>query len=219
MLAYAANRPVAVDRRPYPNAMLLIIGAHVAALAVVMSAKMDLPLRHKEPPTIVDSIKLPPQPPPPPTGAKTTSHTQTDTWIDNTETRVVTPPMSTGDLGGKLDPKSLGNGGSIIIPEFRLPEFPPVKSGPQLLTPPSELKPPYPASKLDNGEEAVLTVKLTIDANGRVTAVDPVGRTDPVFLDAARRYVIAHWHYKPAIEDGRAVVSTAVVTLHFELSA
>ena len=28
MLAYAAHRPVPIDRRPHPNTMLLIIGAH-----------------------------------------------------------------------------------------------------------------------------------------------------------------------------------------------
>jgi protein TonB len=94
----------------------------------------------------------------------------------------------------------------------------PINSGPQLLTPPSELKPAYPPSKLDNGEEATLRLKLTIDASGRVVAVDPVGRTDPVFLEAARRHLIAHWRYKPAIEGGRAVASSEVITLRFELN-
>ncbi len=64
----------------------------------------------------------------------------------------------------------------------------------------------------------LLRLKLTIDANGRVVAVDPVGRADAAFLDAARRHLIAHWRYKPALDDGHAVVSSMVITLRFELN-
>ena len=64
MLAYAASRRRDLaDRRPHPNTMLLIIGAHVAALAALMSAKMDLPNHFKsEPPIVVDTIRDPPPP-------------------------------------------------------------------------------------------------------------------------------------------------------------
>ena len=86
--------------------------------------------------------------------------------------------------------------GAIPIPQ---PQPTPlgVSSGPQLLTSASELRPPYPPSKLLNEEEATLRLKLTIDASGRVIAVDPIGRTDAAFLEAARRHLIAHWRYKP----------------------
>ena len=87
-----------------------------------------------------------------------------------------------------------------------------------MLTPASELKPPYPPSKLLNEEEATLHLKLTIDATGRVIAVDPVGRTDAAFLEAARRHLIAHWRYKPAMDEGRPVASSEVITLRFELN-
>jgi protein TonB len=92
-----------------------------------------------------------------------------------------------------------------------------VKLGPQLATSASELKPPYPASKLITEEEATLRLKLMIDERGRVIAVDPVGNADRTFLEAARRYLIAHWRYKPATEDGRAVGSSMVITLRFQL--
>jgi protein TonB len=218
MLAYAASRPVAVDRRPHPNTMLLIIGAHVALVAAVMSAKMDLPIRPFDPPTKIFNIPLPPDPPPvQPT--KTTQPIQNATSsIDHPPTQIDVPPLTNllTDPGPKLDPGPTLAAGTGATPE--LPYIaPPVRSGPQLLTPSSELKPPYPASKLLNEEEANLTLKLTIDPSGRVIAVNPVGRADSVFLDAARRYVLAHWRYKPALEDGHAVVSSTVVTLRFEL--
>jgi protein TonB len=65
----------------------------------------------------------------------------------------------------------------------------------------------------------VLKLRLTIDPNGRVVAVEPLNRADPVFLQAARRHLLAHWRYKPAMEDGRAVMSTTVITLRFQLDA
>jgi len=50
-----------------------------------------------------------------------------------------------------------------------------------------------------------------------VVAVDPVGRADPVFLAAARRHLIKNWRYRPASEDGRAIGSSLVITLRFQL--
>jgi protein TonB len=93
----------------------------------------------------------------------------------------------------------------------------PVRHGPKLLTPPSELRPPYPPSKILSQEEAVLRLRLTISDAGRVTAVDPIGFADREFLDAARRYLIAYWRYQAATEDGRPVSSSSVITLRFQL--
>jgi periplasmic protein TonB len=220
MLAYAASRPVPVDRRPHPNMMMLIIGAHVAVIAVVMSAKMELQIRPLPIITHVEFIPLPNDPPvqrprqpqPPP------NH---NSWIDHQQAKVQLPTIGLPpiDQGPKVDPGSIPGTGTGMTTQITHLSAAAVISRPQLLTPPSELKPPYPASKLLNEEEAVLTVKLTIDTNGRVIAVDPVGHADFVFLEAARRHFMAHWRYKPASEDGHAVASSTVVTLHFELDS
>ena len=95
----------------------------------------------------------------------------------------------------------------------------PVSTPAQPLTSPADLKPPYPESKLLAGEEAALTLRLTIDEQGRVVAVEPIGRADPIFLAAARRHLLARWRYKPAMQDGRPVRATVVVTLRFELDS
>ncbi len=88
---------------------------------------------------------------------------------------------------------------------------------PRLATADNALKPPYPNDKLRAEEEATLKLRLTIDARGRVTAVDPVGSADPSFLEAARRHILKAWRYKPATEDGVAVPTTMVITLSFRL--
>ena len=51
----------------------------------------------------------------------------------------------------------------------------------------------------------MLRLRLSIDERGRVVSVEPVGRADRSFLDAARKHLIANWRYKPATEDGKAI--------------
>jgi protein TonB len=125
------------------------------------------------------------------------------------------PPIDT--TGPTADPGVIAGGGTAVVAVIPQTASTPIHHDARLLTPPSELKPPYPASKLLTEEEAVLTLRLTIDANGRVVAVDPVGRADRIFLEAARRYAIAHWRYQPATDDGRPIASSLTVTLRFEL--
>ena len=218
MLAYAANAPRPADRRPAPNAMLFIIAGHVAVIAAVMSAKMDLPTRLFHPPTVVMTIPIPKTPDPTPQ-PDSPSQPANDPRID--QTNATLPPVGPTIPVDQTGPTSLGP--PTASNEIKLPPGPPfvaiepLKLGPRLLTPASQLKPPYPASKLLTEEEATLRLRLTIDERGRVIAVEPVGRADSVFLAAARRHLLGHWRYQPASEDGRAVSSSTVVTLRFQL--
>jgi len=63
MLAYAASRPLVGKRQSSPNAMLIVIGVHVAVIAAFMSAKMDLPNPFHPDSTEITFIPI--QPPPP----------------------------------------------------------------------------------------------------------------------------------------------------------
>jgi protein TonB len=192
-----------------------VISAHVALLAVVMSAKMDLPQRIFHPPTTVVNFPKP-DPTPPPTGE---SRPQTQPTITSI-THATTQPfdnLPVDTAGATVNPGPTAGAGSAVIPVIPKTVLTPIHHDPRLLTPASEIKPPYPASKLLSEEEAVLTLRLTIDDRGRVVAVDPIGRADRAFLDAARRHLIAHWRYQPATEDDRAIASSITVTLRFEL--
>jgi protein TonB len=215
MLAYAASRPRIGARHSSPNAMLAVIAAHVGLLAAVMSAKMDLPQRILNRPIEVTLVPIP-QPPPPnpqiepqPQRYSSFTHPERQVPLSLTDPAVVdpTPTLPTYDQWP----------GASVDPPPRVDPQPAVRTGARLLTPPSELKPPYPRARLLAEQEATLKLRLTIDERGRVVAVDPIGRADPAFLDAARRHLLAHWRYKPASEDGRALVSTQVITLRFQL--
>jgi protein TonB len=216
MLAYAASRPSIGARRPSPNAMLAIIALHVGALAAVMSAKMDLPNRILNPPI---QVRLIPAPKPPPADPVRTPQPRQPTFTQPQQ-QIPLPPIDSGVIAPlpqpTIDPfpgSSVDPGAGIVPQQQPLP----ARLGARLLTPRSELKPPYPQSKLLAEEEATLKLRLTIDERGRVVAVEPIGAADPAFLDSARRYLIAHWRYRPASEGGRPMSSTEVITLRFQL--
>ena len=218
MLAYAKNRPLVGKRQSSPHAMLVVIAMHVALIAGVMSAKIDLPKRISHRLIIVDLLPEP-TPPPPNMTVKTPAAKMTQIAIDQPARNVPLPHFDPIPVDpGPTVPASIAGTGSLVTPA--LPNIvmgAPVRHGPKLLTPPSELRPPYPPSKILSQEEAVLRLRLTISDAGRVTAVDPIGFADREFLDAARRYLIAYWRYQAATEDGRPVSSSSVITLRFQL--
>ena len=213
MTTYAPVAPYA-DRSRHPRALVLIVAGHAALIAAVMMAKMDavrpfIPTITKI--DLIDETKPPPENPPPP------QPRQTQQRIDQ-PIQVVQIPQPISDASPIQLPPIL-NPGPVIDPGPAQvnPPADPVRVGPRFATPEYDVKPPYPQSKLRSQEEAVLQLRLTIDARGRVTAVDPVGTADPVFLAAARKHILTHWRYRAATEDGRSVTSSTVITLRFQL--
>lgn len=206
--------PAFADRRRHPRALLLIIAGHAALIAAVMTAKMDLAPQPFAPITVelLPEPAAPPENPPPP------QPDPQDSRIDRPTTVIPVPqpgqpqldpvPFPIQPIQGAID---AGPSGNVATPA------PPVRVAARFVTPESQIKPPYPQSKLRAGEEAVLRLRLTIDSRGRVTAVEAIGPADPVFLAAARRHLIAHWRYRPATEDGRPVATSTLITLRFEL--
>lgn len=219
MLAYAVGRPIVGKRQSSPHAMLIVIAVHVALIAGVMSAKMDLPKRISHQPIIIDPLPEP-TPPPPNMTVRTPAPKLTQIAIDQPAKDVPLPHFDQVpvDPGPTMGPGSIAGTGSLVTPAFpNIVIGVPVRHDPMLLTPSSELRPPYPPSKILSQEEAVLRLRLTISEAGQVTAVDPIGFADREFLDAARRYLIAHWRYQAATENGRPVSSSSVITLRFQL--
>ena len=226
MLAYAANQRS--RRRLSPSTLLLIGVGHAVAIGMLITAKMDIPLFPK--PVITETTFIPLPPPPDQPKPKPEPRVQQDT-------RLPPPPDSHVDrippvIQNPLPPDSFDVGPAINgqVPDIgpaldaklppTLPPLPTpavVKVGPRAATPADLLRPPYPESMRRTEEEAVLRLRLSIDPRGRVTAVEPVGAADPAFLASARSHLLRYWRYRPATEDGRAVASSLVITLRFEL--
>ena len=213
MLAYA---PRPERRRLQPSALALIVGAHAVAILAVMSAKMEVD-RDRQPPTIVTTIPLPPEPQPVETEPKAEHPANPPLFAP----RPLVPPPPLPDrpvvepVPSPPDPGPIMGSGIDPSPVPR--PAPIVRTGPRFATPDSQIRPPYPEAKRRLEQEATLKLRLSINEHGRVVAVEPVGRADPDFVTAARRHIIKAWRYQPAMEGDQAIASSTVITLKFEL--
>lgn len=218
MLAYAADMPRTAQRTGSPKALTLIIAGHALALAAVLTARPELVgIQRDPPPVIIDIPNDPPEPKPQPIDKPLPKQQETQESLIPIERPIVDMGQATNialDQGPPIRDILTGSGTAIIADP---PQHIPVKVGPRIAMSDQALKPPYPLDKIRTEEEATLRLRLTIDARGRVIAVDPVGKADPSFLDAARRHILKAWRYKPATEDGVAVQSTTVISLSFRL--
>jgi protein TonB len=217
MLAYAAHRRSIAGRRPAPNALLVIIVAHIALIAAVMSARMELPEQNRG---RTDVELIPVEPTPPPEPQPKAEPKSTPSTIDRVPV-IVPVPQPNADRPVAIPIPSLPTPdlglGTVPQPTPGIAAKAPERVAARFATPDSAIRPPYPRSKIDSGEEALLKLRLTIDERGRVTSVEPIGAADAAFLAAARRHLLSRWHYLPATEDGRAVASATRITLRFEL--
>ena len=64
MLAYAANRPQSVVRRPSPKTLVFVIGAHALAVTLLIIAKPEIAQQITHSPIVVRLIRDPSPPPP-----------------------------------------------------------------------------------------------------------------------------------------------------------
>ena len=215
MLAYAAPRPG--REGTHPRMLLLIVAGHVLAIGAVMLAKSEIATRPDVPTVIID---IPPLADPP-------TNPEPRPRADPRPSHATTPqpqmPIPTFDNYGiefrsiPLEPANgIGTGTLPLQPPF-VPPHEIIRHGAQIATAEGRLRPPYPEIKQMLGEEATLTLKLSIDASGHVTAVEPIGGADRAFLASARKHLLGVWRFTPATEDGKPVPSTKVITLHFEL--
>jgi protein TonB len=78
--------------------------------------------------------------------------------------------------------------------------------------------PPYPAAARNLSQQGTVTLMLSIDATGAVTNAQVKNSSGYPELDqTAVNWVIAHWRYKPAIQNGAPVASTSLAAVKFDL--
>ncbi len=78
--------------------------------------------------------------------------------------------------------------------------------------------PPYPMLARRLGEQGSVRLRLSISAQGVVSAADIEQTSGFADLDqAAVDWVLAHWKYKPAVRAGASVASTAEAVVVFNI--
>lgn len=218
MLAYA---PKPHARKFSPTSFALAVALPGTALAALMLAAPEIITIAKDPPIFVKNYQDPPPPPPTPDKADTPDTPVASSDVTTLDPIVPVPmPQDIFTPYDKIDAVDIGlivpevpeasGGGSAPITEI-------VREDARLLTPADRQRPPYPERRRRMGDEAVLKLTLTIGADGRVTAVDPVGEMPADFLRSAERHIKRVWRYAPATEDGRNIQSVKTITLRFTL--
>ena len=78
--------------------------------------------------------------------------------------------------------------------------------------------PPYPAQALKRRLSGEVMLRVRVDARGRPVEASIETSSGSTLLDeAARKFVLARWHFVPAMQDGAAVEAQALIPINFVL--
>lgn len=78
--------------------------------------------------------------------------------------------------------------------------------------------PPYPPIARRIGAEGKVTLRLTVSAEGKVTAAEIVSSSGRDDMDrSAQQWIMAHWAYRPALDNGVPVIGHVLATVNFNL--
>ena len=215
MPAYAVKK--GPTHRTSPSTLALIIAGHLGAFALLMTAGGPIVERFTPTKTKVDLIPMPP--PPPPEVVPETIPEPAPTPLLVTPTPLVEVPVSDPII--MVQVPTVEPGPVTVTPNagpgsIKLKAAPAISEA-RLTTPSHLIEPPYPAAKQNAGEEARLQLLLAINAKGRVTAVTPIGQADPIFVEAARKHILRHWRYRPAMQGSVPVATEKSIALTFTL--
>lgn len=107
---------------------------------------------------------------------------------------------------------------SAAPPITTAPAQPPVSDSAASSVSGTHSTPPYPPDARRLNQEGTVVLQLTIGVDGRVVTADVVRSSGVPELDqTASAWVLAHWRYKPAMQGGVAVMSSAQAAVKFDL--
>lgn len=203
------------------------LGGTVAVHALVIGVFLLIPREvittvFDPPPLRTKHIPLTPPPPPEPVRQE-----RTDSKIDSkplpqkptiTDPIVALPkgdPPLTGQPGAGT---AIDSGPTIILPPADPPRAP-------VLTEPAidpralaAFQPDYPGAMIRQGMAGVVTVRVNISPEGRVSDIEKISATEESFWLATQRHALRKWRFRPATRDGVAVASTKILTVRFTLT-
>ena len=206
------------QKRNSSGSFALVILLHAALIAAVVLIKSPQFIRAIHDPTVVTFYPVDPDPPevrPPPQRHAQPSPESIDHSIPPQPTPFTGPPVDTSH--GPIDPGTTTVGsGDAVVRDPPPPPPPVIRRGAEIDSS-SALQPPYPPSEQRMGREGRVQIRVTIGANGRVTAVARLAATSDAFWQATERQALTRWRFRPATVDGRPVEDNKVLTITFRL--
>jgi len=132
------------------------------------------------------------------------------------------PVLTTTDVTPLKPPVIIIERDPPPIKDSYLPPQPPTQPGPPNITATgiasTHTIPEYPALARRLNEQGSVMLRLTISPEGAVLAANVLRSSGFDDLDqTAVNWVLAHWKYHPAIQNGIAVTGTADATVKFDL--
>lgn len=76
--------------------------------------------------------------------------------------------------------------------------------------------PVYPAHALARGQSGEVRVRITVDTDGRVTAVNVLSASPPGVFDQAAVSAVRKWRFEPVMKEGRAIEASVATTIRFQ---
>lgn len=203
------------QKRFSPSAVAIVIALHGAGFAALMLAKPELVYELIDQPPIVrmvpPDVDDPPLPEPPDETVPLPDPVPTNSPVE-LERPTVPRQIETSDIRPlpPTPPRSLPTPVPPAPPRLIEARFDPAHIG--------NLQPIYPPILIRREVEGSVTVRVRIDANGRVTAVENVRADDERFFEATRRHALRAWRFLPATRGGRPVESWQQHTVHFRIT-
>ncbi|MEA3002597.1 MAG: periplasmic protein TonB [Sphingomonadales bacterium] len=176
------------QKRLSPTGMTVVVLLHGAAIAALMSAKMDMPIREIFEPIHIYPVPVPPPPPPYPVPPPPETQTQ------DTQPTVIPPivdppfqhPVDFPPLPPSPPPPFSGGSGTgplVAPPPPAPPKFEPARARANLGSYVSNAD--YPDAAIRGEEQGITRFRLSVGADGRVTDCIVTGSSGSSSLDAA----------------------------------
>ena len=199
------------------------IGGAVVVHALVIGVWMLMPKEvvdtFSPPPFVTDAV--PEDRPPPPEKPEVAKDPITARVASQTPTAldpVVVLPTDPVLTGTDNPVTTIDPGPPIVTPPYDPPRQPVLTEAaidPRALP---TFQPDYPGTMIRQGMEGTVTVRVTINPQGRVTDIERIAASDDSFWLATQRHALRKWRFRAATRDGVAVASSKILTVRFTLT-
>jgi len=202
------------QKRGSPTGLALVVLLHAAVLSALVLIKGPEFVRQVYGRTVVDTIPVPPEPAPEPPPDRRSETPQQPTTVTQTTTSLPTINQTIFDNRPSDPPVIEAIPAERVVIASR-PEIPPVRRDAEIIS--RDLQPPYPTDMERLQRDGTVRLRVTIGANGRVTAVERISATSDSFWRVTERQALNRWRFRPATVDGRPTESTKVMTVTFRI--